>query len=87
MPPVHFENGQNANNDLKPTNAKKTLMKTRKNITGPHASAYFENGSNAKNSHESEKMYNRATCLCVFQKWAKDQKQLKSTELNKKFHN
>ena len=65
---VHFENGQNAKNDLKPTNAKKkpvcisemgqgpkTLMKTRKCITGPHASVYFKNGPNAKNAHENEK--------------------------------
>ena len=62
-------------------------LKTRKNITGPHASVHFENGQNAKNARENEKMYDRATCLCAFQKWAKCQKRLKSTELNKKFHN
>ena len=37
---VHFENGQNAKHDLKPTNA--------------------------KNAHENEKTYIRATCLCAF---------------------
>ena len=52
----------------------KMLMKTRKNIVGQHASLYFENEPNAKNAHENEKMYNRATCLCAFQKWAKCQK-------------
>ena len=57
-------------------------MKTRKNIVGQHASLYFENEPNAKNAHENEKMYNRATCLCAFRKWAKCQKRLKSTELN-----
>ena len=30
-------------------------MKTRKNMTGPHASVHFENGPNAKNAHENEK--------------------------------
>ena len=61
-------------NDSKSTNAKKMLMKTRKNIIGPHASVYFENGPNAKNSHENEKMYDRTTCFRVFPKWAKCQK-------------
>ena len=55
------------------------LMKTRKNIAGPHASVYFQNGQNAKNAHENEKMYNRATCVCAFRKWATCQKRLKST--------
>ena len=50
-------------------------------MTGPHASVCFQIGQNAKNSHESEKMYNRATCLCAFQNWAECQKRLKSTEL------
>ena len=59
----------------------KMLMKTRKCMTGPHASACFQNEQNAKNALESEKMNNRATCLSVFQKWAKCQKRLKSTEL------
>ena len=45
---VHFENGQNAKNNLKPTNA--------------------------KNAHETEKKYSRATCFFVFRKWAKCQK-------------
>ena len=30
-------------------------MKTRKNMTRPHASVHFENGQNAKNAHENEK--------------------------------
>ena len=85
----------NAKNDLKPTNAKNDLKLTNaknaneneKNISGPHASVYFENGPNVKNAHENEKMYNRTTCLCVFRKWAEYQKRLKTTELNKKFHN
>ena len=34
---------------------KKMLMKTRKNITGPHASVHFQNGPNAKNAHENKK--------------------------------
>ena len=51
---VRFENGQNAKNNLKLTNAK-TLIKTRKCITGSHASVHFENGPNAKNAHENEK--------------------------------
>ena len=33
---------------------KKMLMKTRKNITGPHASVYFQNEPNAKNANENE---------------------------------
>ena len=70
---VHFENGQNAKNDLKPTNAK-NAHENEKNITGKHASVYFENGPNAKNAHKNEKMYNRETCLCAFRKWAKCQK-------------
>ena len=28
-------------------------MKMRKNMTGPHASVHFENGPNAKNTHEN----------------------------------
>ena len=59
----------------------KTLMKREKCITVPHASVYFQNGPNAKNAQENEKMYNRATCLCAFRKWAECQKRLKSTEL------
>ena len=51
---VHFENGQNAKNNLKPTNT--------------------------KNAHENEKMYNRATCLCAFRKWAKCQKRSRKRE-------
>ena len=39
---AHFENGQNAKNNFKPTNA--------------------------KNAHENEKKYSRATCLFVFRK-------------------
>ena len=66
---------------------KKTLVKTRKNITGLHASVYFENGPNDKMLMKTRKMYNPVTCLCAFQKWAECQKRLKSTELNKKFHN
>ena len=71
-------------------------MKTRKNMTRPHASVHFKNGqndkndlkpTNAKNAHENEKKYNRATCLCVFPEWAKCQQWLKSIELNKKFYN
>ena len=53
---------------------KKMQKKTRKNITGPHTSVYLENGHNAKNAHENEKMHIRTTCLCVFRKWAKCQK-------------
>ena len=61
----------------------RSLMKTRQNMTGAHASVHFENGpnakidlkpTNAKNAHENEKMYNRATCLCAYRKWAKCQK-------------
>ena len=33
----------------------KPLMKTKKCVTGPHASLYFENGPNAKTAHENEK--------------------------------
>ena len=50
---------------------KRMLMKTRKNITEPHVSVYFENGPNVKNAHENEKMYNRVACPCAFRKWAK----------------
>ena len=71
---------------LKMDQMPKTLMKTKKCMTGPHASVCLQNGQNAKNALESKKMNNRATCLCAFQKWAKCQKRLKSTEL-KKFHN
>ena len=65
-------------------------MKTRKYINRPH----FKNGPNAKNGYETpkklmktRKIYNLATCLCAFRKWAKYQKQLKSTELVKEYHN
>ena len=51
---VQFENGQNAKNNLKPTNAK-NAHENKKNIAGQHASLYFENGQNAKNAHENEK--------------------------------
>ena len=49
----------------------KNANENEENIIGPHASVYFENGPNAKNSHENEKMYDRTTCLRVFPKWAK----------------
>ena len=49
-------------------------MKTRKNMIGPHASAYFENGPNAKNAHENEKMYYRSTCLLYISKMGKNAK-------------
>ena len=78
---MHFENGQNANK------CKTNGQENEKNITGLHASVYFQNGPNAKNARENEKIYNRAACLCAFQKWAKCQKRLKNTELNKKFYN
>ena len=81
-----FRKWQNAKNNLKPTNAKKTLMKARKCISGPHASVHFESGEMPKTLLKTTKMYNRATCLCAFEKWAKCQKRLKSIELNKKFH-
>ena len=42
-------------------------MKTRKNMTGPHASVHFENGQNAKNAHENEKMYNRIAYFVRFE--------------------
>ena len=71
---MYFKNGK----------VPKTLMKTRKKrLTGLHAFVHFKNGQNAKNdlkptmqknAHEIEKIYNRATCLCVFRKWAKCQK-------------
>ena len=65
----------------------KNAHENEKNITGPHASVYFQNEPNAKNARENEKIYNRVTCLWALRKWAKCQKRLKSTELNKKFHN
>ena len=46
---VHFKNGQNAKNNMKPTNAK-NAHENVKNIIGPHASVHFEKGPNAKNS-------------------------------------
>ena len=46
---------------------KKTLMKTKKNIAGPHASVCFENGPNAKNANENEKMYNRSHASVYFE--------------------
>ena len=67
-------------------------MKTKKNMTGAHASCTFQKlakcqndlkPTNAKNAHENEKKYNRATCLCVFRNWAECQKRLKSTEIKK----
>ena len=36
---------------------KNIIMKTRKNVTGHHAYVYFENGPNAENAYENEKMY------------------------------
>ena len=30
-------------------------MKTRKNMTGAHASVYWENGQNANNAHKNER--------------------------------
>ena len=39
---MHFENGQNAKNDLKPTNAK-NAHEHEENITGAHAFVHFEN--------------------------------------------
>ena len=62
---VHFENGQNSKNDLKPTNPK-NAHKNEKNLTGQHASLYFENGPNAKNAHENEKnLYPGHMPLCI----------------------
>ena len=49
-------------------------MKTRKNVTGAHASCTFRKWAkcqndlkptNAKNAIENEKKYNRATCLAL----------------------
>ena len=57
-------------------------MKTRKNMTRPHASVHFENGPNAKNdlkpinaknAHETKKKL-IGPHACVFPKWAKCQK-------------
>ena len=42
-------------------------------------------GQMPKTLMKTRKMYNRATCLCAFRKWAKCQKRLKSTELIKSF--
>ena len=59
-------------------------MKTRKNMTGPHASVHFENGPNAKNAHENEKMYDRIACFCAFRKWAKCQKRFETNKCQKR---
>ena len=65
---VHFKNGQNAKN---------VCEKREKCMTGSRAFVHFENGqnaknnfkpTNAKNAHENEKKYSRATCLFVFRK-------------------
>ena len=44
-------------------------------------------GQMPKTLMKTRKMYNQATCLHAFRKWVECQKWLKSTELNKKFHN
>ena len=59
-------------------------MKTRKNMTGPHASCAFRKWAKyqkrfqankcKKNAYENDEKYNRATCLSVFRKWTKCQK-------------
>ena len=51
---VHFENGPNAKNDLKPTNAK-NAHENEKNISGQRASVHFKNGPSAKNANKNEK--------------------------------
>ena len=43
-------------------------------------------GQMPKTLMKTKKIYNRATCLCAFQKWAKCQ-MVENTKLRKKFYN
>ena len=53
-----FRNWAKCQKQFETNKCKKMLMKMRKNIIGPHASVHFENGPNAKNAHENEKVDN-----------------------------
>ena len=85
MPPVHFENGQNAKTILKPTNAKNAIENEKK-YNRATCLCVFRKRAKCQKRHKNEKVCDRTTCLCAFQKRAECQKRLKSTEI-KKFHN
>ena len=54
-------------------------MKTRKNITGPHASVHFKNGQNAKSAHENEKNVVQDRMPLCFENGQNAKNDLKST--------
>ena len=58
-----------------------------KNITGPHASVHFQNGSNAKNAHENKKNVELVHMPFCISKMGQMPKTVEIAVLNKKFHN
>ena len=78
---MHFENGPDAKNGLKP-NAK-NAHKNKKNVS----LCVSKMGQMPKTLIKMRKMYNQAACVCAFQKCVECQKRLKSTELDEKCYN